>query len=165
MYPNMRVSDIIDHVSKEWDVGLLENYVSLEDIPLIRSLAISSTHRRDTFCWNYTRNDQYTWMRLGMDGQCWEHSTYGNKEFHSTQISLSFGNRSTAVGDGEYASTLNMSELRDRLQRADCNDKGPSGLAKFYDRIGEDRDVTDTLPGLQHHSCSTGAQSDYKFFI
>ncbi|KAF3523984.1 hypothetical protein F2Q69_00049496 [Brassica cretica] len=116
MYPNMRVSDLIDHVSKEWDVGLLVNYVSLEDIPLIRSLAISSTHRRDTFCWKYTRNDQYLWMRLGMDGQCWEHLTYGNKEFHSTRISLAFGSRSTAVGDGEYASTLNMSELRDRLQ-------------------------------------------------
>ena len=38
----------------------LENYVNLDDIPLIRSLAISSTHRRDTFCWNYTRNGQYT---------------------------------------------------------------------------------------------------------
>ena len=25
-----------------------------------RSLAISTTHRRDTFCWSYTRNDQYT---------------------------------------------------------------------------------------------------------
>ncbi|WZZ51140.1 hypothetical protein YC2023_051247 [Brassica napus] len=60
MHPNMRVSDIIDQGSKDWDVGLLENYVHLEDIPLIRSLAISSTHRRDTFCRNFTRNGQYT---------------------------------------------------------------------------------------------------------
>ncbi|KAF3558684.1 hypothetical protein F2Q69_00011740 [Brassica cretica] len=96
-------------------------------------------------------------MRLGMDGQCWEHSTYGNKEFHSTRISFAFGSRSTAVGDGEYASTLNMPELRDRLQGADCDDKGPPGLAKLCDRIGEDRDVTDMLPGFQHHSCSTDA--------
>ncbi|KAF3495241.1 hypothetical protein DY000_02052239 [Brassica cretica] len=44
----------------KWDVGLLEDYVSPVDIPLIRSLAISSTHRRDTFCWNYTRNGRYT---------------------------------------------------------------------------------------------------------
>ena len=44
----------------EWDVGLLENYVVSEDILLIRSLAISSTHRRDTFCWNYTKNGLYT---------------------------------------------------------------------------------------------------------
>ena len=52
MHPNMRVSDLINQVSKEWDVGLLEDYVNPDDIPLIRSLAISSTHRRDTFCWN-----------------------------------------------------------------------------------------------------------------
>ena len=38
----------------------MENYANLEDIPLIRSLAISSTHHRDIFCWNYTRNGQYT---------------------------------------------------------------------------------------------------------
>ncbi|KAF3581042.1 hypothetical protein DY000_02033334 [Brassica cretica] len=50
MHPNMRVSDLINQVSKDWDVGLLEHYVNLDDIPLIRSLAISSTHRRDTFC-------------------------------------------------------------------------------------------------------------------
>ena len=60
MHPNMRVSDFINPVTKEWDVGLLENYVNPEDIPLIRSLATSSAHRRDTFCWNYTRNGQYT---------------------------------------------------------------------------------------------------------
>lgn len=47
-------------VSKEWDAGLLENYVSPEDIPLIRSLAISPTNRWDTFCCNYTKNGQYT---------------------------------------------------------------------------------------------------------
>ena len=41
-------------------MGLLENYVNPEDIPLIRSLAISSSHRRDTFCWSYTRNGQYS---------------------------------------------------------------------------------------------------------
>ncbi|XP_033131796.1 uncharacterized protein LOC117126793 [Brassica rapa] len=59
MHPNMRVSDLIDQESKDWDVGLLENYVHLADIPFIRSLAISSTHRRDTFCWDFTRNGQY----------------------------------------------------------------------------------------------------------
>nr|VDD55185.1 unnamed protein product [Brassica oleracea] len=57
---NMRVGDIINQESKEWDVGLLDDYVHPDDIPLIRSMAISSTHRRDTFCWNYTRNGQYT---------------------------------------------------------------------------------------------------------
>ena len=56
----MKVSDLIDQVTKEWDVGLLEDHVSPADIPLIRSLAISSTHRRDTFCWSYNKNGQYT---------------------------------------------------------------------------------------------------------
>ena len=60
MNPNMRVSDLIDQGLKDWDVGLLENYVHPEDIPVIRSLAISSTHRRDTYCWNFTRSGQYT---------------------------------------------------------------------------------------------------------
>ena len=31
-----------------------------DDIPLTRSLAISSTHHRDFFRWNYTKNGQYT---------------------------------------------------------------------------------------------------------
>ena len=56
----MRVNDLINPISKEWDFSLLENYVSPDDISFIRSLVISSTHRRDTFCWNYTRNGQYT---------------------------------------------------------------------------------------------------------
>uniref|UniRef100_A0A0D3CDF9 RNase H type-1 domain-containing protein n=1 Tax=Brassica oleracea var. oleracea TaxID=109376 RepID=A0A0D3CDF9_BRAOL len=60
MHPNMRVSELINKELKEWDVGLLEDYVHPDDISLIRSMAISSTHRRDTFCWNYTKNGQYT---------------------------------------------------------------------------------------------------------
>lgn len=57
-HPNMRVSDLINQVSKEWDVGLLEDYVVPVDRPLIRSLAISSILRCDTFCRNYTNNGQ-----------------------------------------------------------------------------------------------------------
>ena len=56
----MRVTDLINKESKEWDVGLLEDYVASEDIPFIRSLAISSAHRRDTFYWNHTNNGHYT---------------------------------------------------------------------------------------------------------
>lgn len=50
LHPNMRVSDLINQDLKEWDAEKLENYVALADIPYIRSLAISTTHRRDTFC-------------------------------------------------------------------------------------------------------------------
>ena len=58
--PKMLVSSLINYVSKEWDVRLLEKYVAQEDIPMILSLAISPTHRRDSFCWSYTKNGQYT---------------------------------------------------------------------------------------------------------
>ncbi|KAL0674844.1 hypothetical protein Bca4012_002825 [Brassica carinata] len=56
----MRVRDLINQVSKEWNVGLLEDYVAPADIPLIRSLAINPIHHHDTFCWNYSRNDHIT---------------------------------------------------------------------------------------------------------
>ncbi|KAF3507418.1 hypothetical protein F2Q69_00008228 [Brassica cretica] len=62
------------------------------------------------------------------------------------------------MGDGEYASTLAMPELWNRLQGAGSNDKGTPRVAKFRDRIGEDRDAADLLPGLQNHPCATSAQ-------
>ena len=33
-----------------------------------------------------------------------------------------------------------------------------------FNGIGEDRDTTYMLPGFQHHSCSTSAQSDFRLF-
>ncbi|XP_013624943.1 PREDICTED: uncharacterized protein LOC106331160 [Brassica oleracea var. oleracea] len=60
LHPNLRVSDLINGETREWDDGLLEMYVNPDDITFIKSLAISSTHHRDSFCWNYTRNGQYT---------------------------------------------------------------------------------------------------------
>ncbi|KAF3594907.1 hypothetical protein DY000_02026407 [Brassica cretica] len=63
------------------------------------------------------------------------------------------------MGDGEYASTLAMPELWNKLQGADCNDKGTPRVAKLRDRIGEDRDAANLLfPGLQNHPYATSAQ-------
>ena len=62
------------------------------------------------------------------------------------------------MGDGEYASTLAMQELWNRLQGADCNDKGTPRVAKLHEKIGEDRDGADLFPGLQNHPCATSAQ-------
>ena len=56
----MTVSSLINFQSKEWDARQLEHYVDQEDIPMIQSLVISPTHRRDIFCWSYTKNGQYT---------------------------------------------------------------------------------------------------------
>ena len=52
-------------------------------------------------------------MWMDLVGQWWEHSTYGEKKFHSTRISFAFGSRSNAVGNGEYAPTFNMPKLLD----------------------------------------------------
>ena len=60
VHPSMTVSSLINFESKEWDARLLEQYVDQEDIPLIKSMAISPTHRRDTYCWSYTKSGQYT---------------------------------------------------------------------------------------------------------
>ena len=38
-----------------------------------------------------------------------------DKKLLSTRISLAFGGRSTAMSNGEHASTFNMPELWDRL--------------------------------------------------
>ena len=57
--PKMLVSCLINFESKEWDARILAQYVDQEDIPMIMSLAISPTHRRDSFCWS-TKNGQYT---------------------------------------------------------------------------------------------------------
>ena len=62
------------------------------------------------------------------------------------------------MGDGEYASTLAMPELWNRLQGADCNDKGTPGMAKLRNRIREDRDAADLFLGLQDHPYATSAQ-------
>ncbi|KAF3594702.1 hypothetical protein DY000_02024554 [Brassica cretica] len=60
----------------------------------------------------------------------------------------------------EYASTLAMPELWNRLQGADCNDKGTLEVVKLRNRIGENRNVADLFPGLQNHPCVTIRSSD-----
>ena len=59
LHLNIRVSELINQDMREWNVGILEDYVAPVAILFIRSLAISSTHRCDTFCWSYTKNGQY----------------------------------------------------------------------------------------------------------
>ena len=42
------------------ECSTIGQYIDQEDISMIHSLAISPTHRHDTFCWSYTKNGQYT---------------------------------------------------------------------------------------------------------
>lgn len=50
VHPIMTVRDFIIEDSKEWNVAMFENFVAHEDIPSIRSLAISRSLHRDTYC-------------------------------------------------------------------------------------------------------------------
>ena len=79
-------------------------------------------------------------------------------------ISIAFGGRNTAMDDGEYASTLAMSEFWDWLQRTDCNDKGAPWVVKLHDRVEEDRDASNLFSVIQNHPCATSAQPDFWFF-
>ena len=56
-----------------------------------------------------------------------------------------------------------QSKLWNGLQGFDCNDQRVSCLAKLCDRIGEDRDFEDMLPGFQDYSYSTSADSNFRF--
>ncbi|XP_009144626.1 uncharacterized protein LOC103868271 [Brassica rapa] len=96
LHQNMRVIDFINQKSKEWDVRLLEDYVAPADILFIRSFAISSTHRRDTFCWNYTKNGQYTvksgyWVPQNLLKYEEEKKMGHGKPLHSSAVVDGFG--------------------------------------------------------------------------
>ncbi|KAF2571120.1 hypothetical protein F2Q70_00005022 [Brassica cretica] len=58
----------------------------------------------------------------------------------------------------EYATTFVMSELCDGLQGSDSDDKGALRLAKFYNRIGGDKDVAYMFSGLQDISYPKSAK-------
>lgn len=55
----LQMFTLIRDDSKEWDVEMLENFVVPENIPLIRSLAISQITHWKMYCWSYMNNDQY----------------------------------------------------------------------------------------------------------
>ena len=75
---------------------------------------------------------------MGVDGQWWEHPTYGGKESHAARVTPAYRIGSTAVGNGEHAPTFDMPELWNGLQGDDCNAKRAPGLAKLCDEAGKD---------------------------
>lgn len=50
-------------------------------------------------------------MWMGLDGELGKGSTYGDKELYSARICSAFRSKSTKMGDIEYATIFNMSEL------------------------------------------------------
>lgn len=64
--PDLRVHHLIDNRTKTWDTNLLNEFVSPEDIPIILSIRISRTGKRDCVSWDHTKSGFYT-VKSGYD--------------------------------------------------------------------------------------------------
>ncbi|CAF2326370.1 BnaA10g08310D [Brassica napus] len=58
--PALRVSDLIDPVSRNWKRDLLLKLVIPADIPLITSLRPSRSPPLNNYCWNHTKSGAYS---------------------------------------------------------------------------------------------------------
>ncbi|XP_048623656.1 uncharacterized protein LOC125592497 [Brassica napus] len=58
--PSLRVSDLCDVTTKEWNDELLQELIAPNDIPLIRSLKLMSSSRNIGYCWNLTATGVYS---------------------------------------------------------------------------------------------------------
>ena len=57
---SLRVSDLCDAATKEWNPELLQELIDPNDIPLIRSLKLMSSPRTIGYCWNLTSTGIYS---------------------------------------------------------------------------------------------------------
>lgn len=57
---NLRVVDLIDNVSKTWNMQILQQYIGPEDIALILSMCPSRVGTVDGYCWHYSNSGMYT---------------------------------------------------------------------------------------------------------
>ncbi|KAF3539118.1 hypothetical protein F2Q69_00022918 [Brassica cretica] len=60
-----------------------------------------------------------------------EDSTYGDTEPKEARYNITLGTGCAKMGNGEYDTTFDLSEIWDILQGPDCNDNGPTSLAKL----------------------------------
>lgn len=60
VHPLTIVSDLISKGTLDWNVDIMGEFVSRENIPLIKSLPASQTFHMDAFCWQYTKIGFYT---------------------------------------------------------------------------------------------------------
>ncbi|KAG2293292.1 hypothetical protein Bca52824_039961 [Brassica carinata] len=58
--PSLRVSDLINPVSRNWKRDLLLKLVTPADIPLISSLRPSRSPPLNNYCWNHTKSGAYS---------------------------------------------------------------------------------------------------------
>lgn len=62
--PALRVSDLIDPITKDWKHDLLSELIDPNDLPLIRSLKPTRSDRGDSYCWTHTKSGSYS-VRTG----------------------------------------------------------------------------------------------------
>ena len=68
---------------------------------------------------------------MGLEGYIGEDTAHGVKELAEEGDSSTLGTGSAKVGNGEYDSTLDLSEVWDGLQRFDCNVRATTRLIQL----------------------------------
>ena len=58
--PLLKVEDLINPVDLSWNLDLLNAYVHLDDVSIIRSLTISRHPKPDSYGWLFTDHGRYT---------------------------------------------------------------------------------------------------------
>ncbi|KAG5379134.1 hypothetical protein IGI04_026976 [Brassica rapa subsp. trilocularis] len=116
LHPNMRVNDLINQESQEWDVewpvhGLIKILGSSQVLKVEDEKEMRHGHLQHRSA-----------GVKGLDEQLREGSTYGNTKLYSARVCHAFRSRSTEMGDVEYASVLVMSKLQNGLQGFDLHD-------------------------------------------
>ena len=71
------------------------------------------------------------WNGMGVEGYNGEDSTHGVQEPAEEGNSVTLGTGSATMGNGEYDTTLDLSEVWDGLQGSDCDDRTAIRLAQL----------------------------------
>ncbi|XP_019085523.1 PREDICTED: uncharacterized protein LOC109126439 [Camelina sativa] len=58
--PSLMVNHLIDPATKDWHLPTLEEYLDPEDIPIIRSMAVSKVQQPDRLVWHFSKSGKYT---------------------------------------------------------------------------------------------------------
>ncbi|KAG7557068.1 Ribonuclease H domain [Arabidopsis suecica] len=60
LLPSLMVNHLINPVSKEWHLPILQEYLDPVDIQFIRGLTISQVYKPDRLIWHHTKSGRYT---------------------------------------------------------------------------------------------------------
>ncbi|XP_010451584.1 PREDICTED: uncharacterized protein LOC104733725 [Camelina sativa] len=60
LHPNLMVNHLINPITKDWHLPILEEFMDPVDIQLIRNMAVSKTNRPDRLVWHFTKSGKYS---------------------------------------------------------------------------------------------------------